>query len=393
MKTNKKAAAKFVLTVVCTAAVTVALTLTYIGRTDRLGRLRRVISIIDKDYIGEFDAEKAEKAAIESVVESLGDKYSAYYEEEDAEQTLNYINGYYIGVGLEIFANTENDTLEVISAYEGSPAYKAGIKSGDVLYTIDKKRYGAKKFAKAAAAMRGTGLENPVGTKVEIVVLRGEEKLTFNIERENIELDRVESKTTADGLCYIRYSGFAENSEKKLEKIVNSVDKTKISGIVVDLRDNPGGEFDSSINMSDLFLKDGVIMYTEDKKGNKTVYKAKKDACDLPLAVLVNGSSASASEIFAGAMKARGRGIIVGEKSYGKGVSQSVSYINVFDKSDGALKLTVCKNFLSDGTWLNSGVMPDIEAQDTLHEIGDIENDKVYRAAAEALKNKSGEKK
>ena len=253
---------------------------------------------------------------------------------------------------------------------------------------------------RAAETMIGEGrvsvngtVVTELGTKVEIVVLRGEEKLTFNIERENIELDRVESKTTADGLCYIRYSGFAENSEKKLEKIVNSVDKTKISGIVVDLRDNPGGEFDSSINMSDLFLKDGVIMYTEDKKGNKTVYKAKKDACDLPLAVLVNGSSASASEIFAGAMKARGRGIIVGEKSYGKGVSQSVSYINMFDKSDGALKLTVCKNYLSDGTWLNSGVMPDIEAQDTLHEIGDIENDKVYRAAAEALKNKSGEKK
>ncbi len=393
MKTNKKAAAGFVLTVVCTAALTAALTLVYVRKTDTFDRLRRVVSIIEKEYVGKFDREKAEKAAIESVVESLGDKYAAYYEEEDAEQTLNYINGYYIGVGLEIFANTENDTLEVISAYEGSPAYKAGIKNGDVLYTIDRKKYGAKKFAKAAAAMRGTGLENPVGTKVEIVVLRGEEKLTFNIERANVELDRVESKTTADGLCYIRYSGFADNSEKKLEKIVKTIDKTKVSGIIVDLRDNPGGEFDSSINMSDLFLKDGVIMYTENKKGRRTVYNAKKGACDLPLAVLVNGSSASASEIFAGAMKARGRGIIVGEKSYGKGVSQSVSYINMFDKSDGALKLTVCKNYLSDGTWLNSGVTPDIEVQDTLHEIGDIENDKVYRAAADALKNKSEEKK
>ena len=381
------------LTVVCTAALTAALTLVYVRKTDTFDRLRRVVSIIEKEYVGKFDREKAEKAAIESVVESLGDKYAAYYEEEDAEQTLNYINGYYIGVGLEIFANTENDTLEVISAYEGSPAYKAGIKNGDVLYTIDRKKYGAKKFAKAAAAMRGTGLENPVGTKVEIVVLRGEEKLTFNIERANVELDRVESKTTADGLCYIRYSGFADNSEKKLEKIVKTIDKTKVSGIIVDLRDNPGGEFDSSINMSDLFLKDGVIMYTENKKGRRTVYNAKKGACDLPLAVLVNGSSASASEIFAGAMKARGRGIIVGEKSYGKGVSQSVSYINMFDKSDGALKLTVCKNYLSDGTWLNSGVTPDIEVQDTLHEIGDIENDKVYRAAADALKNKSEEKK
>lgn len=393
MKTNKKAAAGFVLTVVCTAALTAALTLVYVRKTDTFDRLRRVVSIIEKEYVGKFDREKAEKAAIESVVESLGDKYAAYYEEEDAEQTLNYINGYYIGVGLEIFANTENDTLEVISAYEGSPAYKAGIKNGDVLYTIDRKKYGAKKFAKAAAAMRGTGLENPVGTKVEIVVLRGEEKLTFNIERANVELDRVESKTTADGLCYIRYSGFADNSEKKLEKIVKTIDKTKVSGIIVDLRDNPGGEFDSSINMSDLFLKDGVIMYTENKKGRRTVYNAKKGACDIPLAVLVNGSSASASEIFAGAMKARGRGIIVGEKSYGKGVSQSVSYINMFDKSDGALKLTVCKNYLSDGTWLNSGVTPDIEVQDTLHEIGDIENDKVYRAAADALKNKSEEKK
>lgn len=393
MKVNRKAAVRFVLTVVCTAAMAAALTLVYVRKTDSFDRLRRVVSIIENEYIGEFDAEKAEKAAIESVVETMGDKYAAYYDEKEAEQTLDYIEGYYVGIGLEIFADTEADALEVISAYEGSPAYKAGIKSGDVLYSIDKKHYSAKKFAAAAAAMRGDGGSNPEGTSVEIVVLRGEEKLTFNVKRERIELDRVESRTTADGLCYIRYSGFADNSEKKLEKIIDAIDEKAVSGIVIDLRDNPGGDFDSSINMSDLFLDDGTIMYTVDKKGNKTVYNAKKGACELPLAVLVNGSSASASEIFAGAMKARGRAVIVGEKSFGKGVSQSVNYINMLDRSDGALKLTVCKNYLPDGTWLNDGVVPDINAQDALHEINDIENDKVYRAAAGALKNKSGEKK
>ena len=137
-------------------------------------------------------------------------------------------------------------------------------------------------------------------------------------------------------------------TDKEFERIVKNLD-SNIKGIVVDVRNNPGGEFTSSIKMCDLFLEDEMIMYTIDKNGKKTVYNAEKGGSSLPLAILVNGSTASASEIFAGSMQANGRATIIGEKTYGKGVSQTIRYINPLDSSEGALKITTCRNYTPDG--------------------------------------------
>lgn len=347
-------------------------------------KLVKIGKIIQTSYVGEFDAQKCEENAINAVLETIGDKYAVYYNEENAEETMQMIEGYYIGIGIEIFANTQKNRIEVISAYEDSPADRAGIKSGDLIISIDSKEYTASTLADAVLYMKGVDEKKPLEKTITMTIGRGEELLELKMKREKIDMYKVTSEMV-DDICYIRYSGFTKNSEKELEKIIASLDKEKTGGIVIDIRNNPGGEFGSAIDMCDLFLDDGTIMYTVDKDGKKTEYFAKEGACTLPLAVIVNGSSASASEIFAGSMQARGRAAIIGEKTYGKGVSQTVRYINPLDAGEGAIKLTTCKNYTPDGKWINESVLPDIEVKtEKIQE--EIKHDAAFNAARDYLK-------
>lgn len=347
-------------------------------------RLIKVGKIIESSYVEEYDAQKCEEDAINAVLEGLGDKYAVYYDEENAKQTMQMIEGYYVGIGIEIFANMEKDRIEVISAYEDAPADRAGIRSGDLIISIDSVEYTATTMADAVIYMRGLGIGKPLEKPINMTIQRGEEMLNLNMYREQIDVYKVTSEMV-DDICYIRYTGFTQNSEKELEKIIASLDEKKVKGIVIDIRNNPGGEFGSAINMCDLFLEKEMIMYTEDKNGKRTEYFAHDGACKLPLAVIVNGASASASEIFAGSMQANKRAVIVGEETYGKGVSQTVRYINPFDLSEGAIKLTTCKNYTSDGKWINEKIIPDIEVKTEKTE-GEIRLDAAFNAARDSLK-------
>ena len=174
---------------------------------------------------------------------------------------------------------------------------------------------------------------------------------------------------------------------ENLEKFAYSNDKLckSVKGIVLDIRNNPGGDFDSAIELCDLFLDDELIMYTVDKDGKRKDYYAKSGKCDLPLAIMVNGASASASEIFAGALQANGRAVIVGDKTYGKGVSQTIQYVNPKDPSAGIVKFTVCKNYTPDGKWINESIIPDVKVTSE-SEIADIRDDEVFIAAVNSLK-------
>lgn len=350
-------------------------------------RLRMVERIIEECYVEDFDSEEAENAAIKAVVESTDDKYGAYYDEESAKDTFDFIEGTYIGIGIEVFANAEADAIEVIAAYDGSAGMKAGIKPGDIISKIDGKKYGAKEMDEAINYIRGTSVKNPIGTKVEITLIRDGEEIALTMVREKVALYRVESNISDSGVCYIKYSGFTVESENKFEELINNIKNNEaVCAIVLDLRNNPGGDFGSAIKMCDAFLDDGCIMYTMDKKGNKTVYNAKKGACDLPLAVLVNGSTASAAEIVAGCLKARGRAVIVGTDTFGKGVSQTVVYINPLKKADGALKITTHKNFTPDGRWISDKIIPDVICE--ADKSDNIYDDSAYNVAVDNLLKK-----
>ncbi len=342
----------------------------------------RVADIIDKQYMGNYDKKQLENEVLSAVVSGLGDKYSVYYDEESAQQQFLEIDGYYYGIGIEAFANSENGKIEVISAYEGTPSSKAGIKSGDYILKIDDKEYDAATFPEAVNYMRGISEKNPLDKELTLTIERSGELLEIKLKREKIQVNNVKSEFI-DGICYIKYPGFDKNSLEQTKKITDSLDES-VTGIVIDLRNNPGGELNSAIDMCDLFLDEATVMYTVDKQGQKVVYTAKDGKCDLPLAVIVNGGSASAAEVFAGALQDNKRAVIVGEKTYGKGVSQSVRYINPLDKSSGAVKLTVCKNFTPNGKWMNDAITPDIEVTEDI--ASDIRNDAAFKAAIESIK-------
>ncbi len=358
---------KLTTAIICaaTCVISVAATVFVMKNIDTgFDRLSRVEKIIEKSYIDEFDKNKAEDAAIKAIVDSLGDKYAVYYNEDEAEKVFDYIDGYYVGIGLEIFSNTQKNAIEVVSAYEGTPAFEAGLRKGDIIAEIDGSKYGSQDVGEASNYLRGAGMKNPENTKIVLTVLRDNKEFKVELKREKIELYRVEHSVDENGICYIKYNGFTQVNSQKVEDIINNLDAQKVRGIVFDVRNNPGGEFDSAISLCDLFIEDKIIMYTLDKNGEKKVYNSKKGACDLPLAVLVNGATASAAEIFAGCMQGNDRAVIVGEKTFGKGVSQSVQYINLLDLSDGALKLTTHKNYTPDGKWINESIMPDVEVKD-----------------------------
>lgn len=379
-----------IIIIIITASVTVVATLFFVNAYLKnlpipVDNLMRVASLIDEYYYDDYDSSKIEENMLGAVVDGLGDKYSVYYNEKNAKEQVMEIDGYYVGIGVEAYANSESKKIEVISAYEESPAYKAGVRSGDYIVRIDGKDYDANSFPEAVIHMKGVNENNPLEKELRLTLERDGELIEVSLKRKKIQMNKVKSEIIED-ICYIRYPGFDELSLKEVKKIVNNLDDT-VKGIVIDVRNNPGGEFKSSIDMCDLFLDDVPIMYTVDKSGRKTVYKAKKGKCDLPLAVLINRASASASEIFAGALQSNGRAVIVGEKSFGKGVSQTVRYINPHDFSAGAVKLTICRNYTPDGRWINESVIPDIPMETEMST--EIKNDAAFKTAVESIKGKS----
>ena len=376
-----KISKKTLFTILITFVATCLFTSVFRPYSADFKRLERIMQIIDEQYVGDYSTEKCEDAAINAVLGSIDDKYAVYYDEENAKETMQNIEGYYYGIGIEVFANTQKNAIEILSVHAASPAEKAGIMQGDLLISADGKEYGADGLADAVSYIKGDGTEASLGKSIELILSRGGEKITVTLKREKLGLYVVKSETV-DNICYIRYDGFTQKSLSDFKKIVNSLDEEKIKGLVIDIRYNPGGEFSSVIQMCDLFLDDEPIMYTLDKKGEKTVYTGTKGKKDFPMAVIVGGASASASEVFAGAMQANKRAVIIGEETFGKGVTQSVMYLDRVDKSMGALKLTTYKNYTPDGRWINEKIIPDIKVK--IDKIGsDIREDAAFKAAVD----------
>jgi len=381
---DKKIVSTVIKTFIVTVLLTVVLALWLFSKYGyTFEKLGKVLSVIEESYVGEYDLEKCEEGAINGLLEALGDNYAVYYNEENAQETMQLIEGYYVGVGIEVFANIDKGYIEVVSAFEDSPAYRAGIKGGDLIKSIDGIEYDISQMAEAISYMKGANIEGSPDKEIEIGIIRNGEEITVKLKREKIDMYKVTQKID-DDICYIRYSGFTADSLKCMEKMIENLN-SNIRGLVIDIRDNPGGEFGSAIDMCDMFMDEGLIMYTVDKNGKKVEYFAKEGSFDIPVAVLVNGYSASASEIFAGSMQANGRAVIVGEKTYGKGVAQTVKYLNPFDKSEGALKLTTCKNYTPDGRWINECIIPDVVVENTDIE-EDITKDPVFIEAVKSLK-------
>jgi len=324
---------------------------------EKIDLFGEVLENIKKDYVDDVNQSKMMDSAINGVLQSL-DPYSAYMSPELFKEMQTDTKGEFGGLGIEI--GMEAGVVKVISPIDDTPAQKAGIKAGDYIVKIGKEQVQGKSLMEAVKLMRG-----PVGTSISLTIRRKNVKkpLEFSVVRKIIEIQSVSSKIISKekSIGYVRLKSFNENSDNQFLKIIKKFEKNqKIKGYVIDLRNNPGGLLNQAINITDFFLDDGEIVSTKGRKVSETrkFFARKGDEIKgKPIVVLINNGSASASEIFAGALKDHKRAIILGENSYGKGSVQSIIPL----KNGGGMRLTISKYYLPSGESISEvGVTPDI---------------------------------
>ena len=324
---------------------------------EKIDLFGEVLENIKKDYVDDVSQAEMIDSAINGVLQSL-DPYSAYMSPELFKEMQTDTKGEFGGLGIEI--GMEAGVVKVISPIDDTPASEAGIKAGDYIVKIGNEQVQGKSLLEAVKMMRG-----PVGTSIDLTVRRKNVKkpLEFKILRKIIEVKSVSSKIIGSdkNLGYIRLKSFNENSDKQFLSSVKKFEKnSKIKGYVFDLRNNPGGLLTQAINITDFFLEDGEIVSTKGRKISETrKFFARKgdEVKGKPIVVLINNGSASASEIFAGALKDHKRAIILGENSYGKGSVQSIIPLT----NGGGMRLTISKYYLPSGKSISEvGITPDI---------------------------------
>ena len=331
-------------------------------------------------YTDEMSEEILNEAAIKGYVEGLGDPYSVYYDAEETKSLMESTSGEFGGIGVGLTQNIDTMIISFTNVYEDSPGERAGFKEGDILYKVNGVEVTGEDLDQVVSKIRGEK-----GTEVEITVLRGEqmEEYIGTAIRDMIEVTTVSSELLEDSIGYIAVSGFEKVTYHQFEAAIEELKTQGMSGLIVDLRNNPGGNLSTVCEMTDLILPKGIIVYTEDKNGKKQMEMSDEEhQLDLPLVVLVNGNSASASEIFAGAVQDYGAGKIVGTTTYGKGIVQQI-----YSLSDGtALKITTSEYFTPNGRNIHGkGIVPDVVVEYEYDE-ANPEADNQLQAAIDILK-------
>ncbi len=318
-------------------------------------KFNRVMDILKKDFYQKVDANKMLEGAIYGLAESLGDPYTVYFDKKQMEAFLEKSKGSYVGIGVTV--NVDDDgLLTVIEPAKGSPAMEAGILQGDKIVKVDGKDVTSVSDENMIISMI-KGKEN---TRVNITVYRPSEDryVQFNIKRKRIRASNIKSEILSGNIGYIKIAMFDSEIARYFRNDLSNMLKNGIEGLIIDLRDNPGGSFEQVVEIADSLLPAGTIVYTEDRDGRKEYRYSDKAYVDLPLAILINSNSASASEILAGSVRDHGRGILVGTRTFGKGLVQELKLLG-----DGSgLKVTISRYFTPSGTCIHgTGIEPDIE--------------------------------
>lgn len=347
--------------------------------------LGAVVNHIKKNYYKDIDNETLNTGLIKGVVNSLDDPYSEFMTKEELKKFMESTNGKYVGVGL-VVSPGKDGYITVVSPIKGSPAYKAGIKSGDKIIKVGEVEYSAETMQDAVNKMRGEE-----GKTVSITVLREEQKQKkvheFKIKRETIKLQTVDGRILENNIGYIAISEFDKPTYDDFMKELEALKKKGAQKLVLDLRGNPGGLLDVCTKIADVFLDKGTIVYTKYKDGKKDYYYSDEKKEDMPLVVLVNGGSASASEIVSGALKDRKRAKLVGTQTFGKGIVQRLFNLPY----ETAVKLTISEYFTPNGNNIHKvGITPDVvvELPDNIKGIGPdyLNEDTQLKKALEILK-------
>lgn len=352
-----------------------------IGLNDAEAKLTKIRGLIDDHYLGEVEEDQLEEGIYKGYLAGLEDPYSVYYDEEETQELYESSQGEYSGIGVVISQDINTGIITMVQVYEGSPAEKAGLMDNDVLYKVGKVEVTGMDLSEVVGYIKGEK-----GTSVELTVLRGDEKeeVTVTAVRDQIEAKTVDYRMLEDQIGYLAVTEFDSVTYDQYAEALENLQQQGMQGLVVDLRNNPGGNLQTVCDMLDLVLPEGVIVYTEDRDGKRsTATSDEEHQLNVPMAVLVNGNSASASEIYAGAVQDYGIGTIVGTQTYGKGVVQQI-----FDLGDGtSVKLTIAEYYTPNGRNINGeGIKPDVEVEYERNE-QDPDADNQLETALETLKN------
>ena len=333
-----------------------ALTLTDTGKSlvsedyEQFGRVKELEAYLKENYYEDITDEEISAGLNRGLFSSPGDPYTVYYTKEEFDEVNESAHGENSGIGV-VMQGSKEDLIEIISLVKGGPAEAAGVKEGDKLISVDGEDFGGTQSAEAASKARGEA-----GTDVKIKVLRNGKEITFDITRDNFINPSVSSETIDGNIGYINVSTFNDNTAEDFRSALTEFEEQKVKGLIIDVRNNVGGIVSQGVGIADMLLDEAEIAYAENNKKEQEIYKTESGKTSLPYVLLVNGNSASTSEILAIGVKDNDGGDIVGEKTYGKGLIQS---LQKFDRGDGA-RITVMQYFSASGKPINEvGVEPD----------------------------------
>lgn len=320
-------------------------------------KAQQIQQLIDEYFLYDVSEEDYETAIYRALMNACNDPYSTYYTDEEYKLLQDTNNGTYCGIGCMVSQNRSTMLITVVKVFRGSPAEKAGIKAGDVIYMVDGVDITSQDANLVVSKMKGEE-----GTDVVITVYREGESdfLDFNLTRAFVQNETIETeRIQEDGhkLGMITVTEFEKVTKQQFFDAIEELTAWGAEGLIIDLRDNPGGLLDVVVDMLDPLLPEGVTVYTQDKNGEKEIYSSDANVLELPLAVLINGHSASASEIFAGAIQDYGVGTLIGTQSFGKGIVQTI--ISFQDGS--AIKMTIADYYTPMGRNIHGvGISPDL---------------------------------
>ena len=332
-------------------------------------KIQRIKSLIDTYYLKEYDAELVENGAFYGIPLMLGDPYSGYLSPDDVEALKESVTGEYVGIGVEVTVDPEDGLITVISPIADTPAALAGIRTGDKFLTINGEEVTGNTLDEVVAMLKNGKKKE----EIKLELLREGETVSLTVIRDEITIHSATGNMLNEEIGYLKLSSFDDTTVNEFSDTLSSLEQEGATSLILDLRGNPGGTVEAAQYVADLFLDEGIFYYTMDKNGEKEYFETAEEVNSIPLVVLINEGSASASEMLAGALQDRDRATLVGVTTFGKGIMQQHFMVD----SSSMLKLTTHEFYTPNGNRIHeTGISPDVEVpMDSSVPLGDSEQD------------------
>lgn len=348
---------KYIMVIIITAFITSMCTATIVQKRTETSKIdekiRKLAKIIEDDYLGEVDEEKLVEGAAAGYIAGLEDEYSEYIPKEQMSEFKNALLGNYVGIGIYMTKNTEKNMIQIVGTIEGSPAAEAGILENDLIISVNEKQFTADDLSTISTEIKGEE-----GTKVKLKILRNNQILEYEITRTKVNTNPIIEKTLDNNIGYIRIPSFDEDTAKDFKTKLKDLKGKNIKSLIIDLRNNGGGLVTEAVDIAECIVEKGdKIFITVDKKENEEVTSSKEQPIiEMPIVILVNNNTASASEMLTGCLKDLGKAKVVGTTTYGKGVIQEFLTL----KDGSGLKLTTKEYYTPNKNKINkTGITPD----------------------------------